>query len=171
MRLTLVTPPAESPLSVGEAKAVCRIDGDDEDLVIQDLIDQAVGYLDGYGGVLGRCLITQTWRADITSLGDRIVLPFPGCTVTSVTYGDVPGAPVPWRWHESLAQPALIAAGGFGRPVSVTFTAGYGGPFDVPAALRRAIQVLVAYWYDNRTGGEPPGFAEMISPFRVRRVF
>lgn len=171
MRLTLVTPPAALPVTLGDAKLHCRVVGDDEDQLIADMVDAAVSYLDGYGGVLGRCLVTQTWRADLLSLADRISLPFPDAQITEMVYTDAAAGPVAWRWHESLAMPALVPLGGMGRPASITFTAGYGGPPQVPAALRLAILRLVAFWYDNRAiGGEPEGFGDVISPFRVRRV-
>lgn len=171
MRLTLVTPPASLPVSLEDARRHCRVVGDDEDELIADMIEAAVSYLDGYHGVLGRCLVTQTWRADLLTLGDRVALPFPDAQITEMVYTDAVAGPVAWRWHESLARPALVPLGGWERPASITFTAGYGTPDQVPAALRQAILRLVAFWFDNRAvGGEPEGFSDVIFPFRVRRV-
>ena len=78
---------------------------------------------------------------------------------------------VAWRWHESLARPAIVPLGGWGRPASITFTAGFGLPHAVPHALKQAILLLVARWYDDRAvGAIPDGFDDLVFPFRVRRL-
>jgi uncharacterized phiE125 gp8 family phage protein len=58
--------------------------------------------------------------------------------------------------------------------VTVTFSAGYGAAADVPQALRHAIYMLVAYWYEQRETAAgrtmtsvPLGFDALIAPFRV----
>lgn len=177
MLLTRVTAPAETPVPLSLVKAHCRIDHDDEDLLLQHYLDAAVSYLDGYSGVLGRCMVTQTWRADITRVGEVIALPFPDIQVTTADFTDATAGALVYEWHESMAFPALIPTGGFGRPASVTFTAGYGGPDDVPAALKDAILMLTLHRYDMRApvvegnmNSVPLGFDAMIAPFRVQRV-
>ena len=67
-RPVLVTPPAETPVSRTEAKAHLRVDGTGDDDLIDGLIDAAVAHLDGYTGILGRCMVTQTWRQWMTDL-------------------------------------------------------------------------------------------------------
>jgi hypothetical protein len=37
---------------------------DDDDEYVDTLIAVATDYLDGYSGVIGRAMITQTWRQD-----------------------------------------------------------------------------------------------------------
>ena len=55
--------------------------------------------------------------------------------VQTATFTDgLPGT-LAWVWHESLAMPALIPTGGWGRPVAVTFTAGFGPPGGGGVAL------------------------------------
>lgn len=178
MRLTLIVPPAVAPVSLEDAKEHLRIaeEVDDEDFLIQTLIDAATQHLDGYRGVLGRCLVTQTWRAEITRLGERLSLPFPDVTVQTAVFTDeLPGA-LEWRWHESLAAPALIPTGGWGRPVAVTFTAGFGSAALVPQPLKLAILLLVDHWFHNRGaigqvgGAVELGFDSLISPYRWRRL-
>lgn len=177
MRLTLLIPPVAAPVSLEDAKAHLRVppDEDAEDLLIGRLIAAAVQHLDGYRGILGRCLVTQTWRAEITRLGERIALPFPDIEIQTAEFTDAPGALV-WTWHESLAAPALIPAGGWGRPVAVTFAAGFGGPEAVPEPLKLAILMLVDHWFNNRgavgDAGGPVALAldSLIAPFRWRRL-
>lgn len=171
MRLILVAPPRELPVTLAQAKVQCRVDSDEDDLLIQGYLDAAVSHLDGYHGVLGRCLVTQTWRADVTAVGERLQLPFPDCTVTAVVHTDLLAGDLAWRWHESLAHPAIVPLGGWGRPASVTFTAGFGPAQAVPHALKQAILLLVARWYDDRAvGAIPDGFDDLVFPFRVRRL-
>lgn len=175
MRLTLVTPPAETPINLREAKEQCRILHDDEDLLIQSYLDAAVSWLDGYSGVLGRCMVTQTWRADITRLGETIALPFPDIQITSADFSDTTGGALAYEMHESLAYPALMPRGGFGRPASVIFTAGYGPAHAVPEALKQAVRLLVQH-FEARDAD--PAYSDrimrsvhaLIAPFRVQRV-
>lgn len=62
MYLTLVTGPATSPVTVADVKAKARIDYADEDALVQAYIDAATTYLDGASGLLGRAIVTQTWK-------------------------------------------------------------------------------------------------------------
>lgn len=53
--------------------------------------------------------------------------------------------------------------------IQITFTAGYGAnASDVPAALRQAIKLLVAHWYQNREAGDPA--ARQIMPMGVKAI-
>ena len=58
----LVTPPSGAVVTLAAAKAHLRVDHDLDDSAIGALIAAAEAHLDGYGGILGRCLLTQTWR-------------------------------------------------------------------------------------------------------------
>lgn len=57
--LTLDTAPTSEPITLAEAKAWARIDGDDEDDLITGLITSARQAAEEY---LRRSLITQTWK-------------------------------------------------------------------------------------------------------------
>lgn len=67
MHVVVITPPTVSPLSLDLAKKHCRVEFDDDDLLIQSLIDTAVSWLDGPGGWLGRCLMPQTLELRLDS--------------------------------------------------------------------------------------------------------
>lgn len=60
--LALVDAPATPVLSLADAKAHLNIvESDDDDDLVEALIDAAIARLDGYAGILGRALVTQTW--------------------------------------------------------------------------------------------------------------
>lgn len=170
MRLTRVTPPAEHPISLQQAKMQCRVDDDYEDDLIQMDIDAAVSWLDGQRGVLRRCIVDQVWRADIDRLGGYVALPFPDVSAVSASFTDDQAGPVDFDRTDC----GLRVRGGFGRPAALTFTAGFGGPDDVPPAICRAILLLVGHFFEVRTGegggGIPREVDELISPFRLLRV-
>lgn len=160
-----VTGPADWPVSLDEVKAQARYSDDDEDALFGALIETAIAWVDGDGGILGRCLINQTWRQDFSGWpeSDVLLLPFPNVSAVTVTY-TTDGAstefaasnyalvemdrgsaviknPVSsWPTHDDI--PA---------PVRVQVTAGYGAsPSDVPAAIRHALKIAVSTWFDNR---------------------
>lgn len=187
----LVTPPAEWPIGLHDfdgALAQARIDSCEEDGLIEAYIEAATAHLDGYSGVLGRCLVSQTWRQDFRCWSDRMRLPLdPVLSIESVTYYDADNTqqtldPGDYALRTDALGPYLEAAPGATWPgicrrsdaVGVTFIAGYGGARDVPAPLRQAIRLLVAYWYATReavnigniTSELPFGVEAMIGPYR-----
>src|SRR5262252_7263299 len=60
--LTIVTPPAVTPLSLDEVKAHLRVATNDQDALITTYLRAATDFIDGEWGFLGRALVTQTWR-------------------------------------------------------------------------------------------------------------
>lgn len=60
--MILVIPPVQELISVDDLKLHLRVLHDDDDLEIQMQIDSAMSWLDGWDGVLGRCIMPQTWR-------------------------------------------------------------------------------------------------------------
>jgi hypothetical protein len=59
MTITRITPPAVLPISLLEAKAIARLDGNDDDAFIAGLVRTAVDHVEQY---LGMSLITSTWQ-------------------------------------------------------------------------------------------------------------
>jgi uncharacterized phiE125 gp8 family phage protein len=182
----LITPPAEL-LSLPEAKVHLRVDHDHEDLLIGGLIAAAVGWMDGWQGVLGRCILAQTWAVQAGALAS-MALPFPDVRSAVVTYLDAAGvsqtvAPADYRVRTVSGHGQLIFADGFaepplqaGRDDAVTVTAVY-GMHSAPAPLRVAAMMLVAHLYRNREAVGPAGIAEvpmgvsaLIAPFRIGLV-
>src|SRR5690606_38428902 len=109
----------------------------------------ATAWLDGYSGILGRALVTQTWRQDFDRFANRLPLPVaPVSAVVSISYFDAgnvqqmldPGV------YELLAdargayvalRPGQSWPATFRRvdAVSIIFTAGYGAAADVPEPI------------------------------------
>ena len=175
MRLVLVTPPAATPITLSEAKAQARVAHDDEDLLIQHYIDAATAWLDGPTGILGRCLVTQTWRAELAAVTGPIWLPFPDTVIGSAVFTDAEGGELIHAVELQDQRPLLRLRSGLGRPAAITFAAGYGAPADVPAAIRQAMLLLVTQWYEHRqvtgTGTALPFAVEaMLAPHRRIRL-
>jgi uncharacterized phiE125 gp8 family phage protein len=155
--------PAETPVSLAEAKAHLRVDHDDQDDLITAQIRAATAYLDGYAGILGRALITQTWRQDFDRFADRLTLPLsPVVTIDSISYFDasdvqhmldpgIYGLLADARSAYVTLQPGQVWPATFRRAdaVSVTFTAGYGSATDVPEPIRQAILLIVQRLFDG----------------------
>lgn len=135
MTPTLITPPADMPVTLDEAKAHCRVDGSEDDALITGLIAGAVGHLDGWTGVLGRCIMPQTWR--VTDSAGEVVLPFPD--VTGATFG---GQPI------AVTQSALGPVVTLAEYGDVTFTCAMSE--RLLATAKVAILLLVGHWYANR---------------------
>jgi uncharacterized phiE125 gp8 family phage protein len=180
--------PAEAPVSLATAKSQLRIDGSDEDTIVQGMLDAAVAYLDGYAGILGRCMVTQTWELTIDTWPSNgiIPLPFPDVSTVAIAYEDangdtqtlassayylspthrgvnvmqMPGA----EWPETEPQGV--------QSVTITFTAGYGGASAVPAPIKQAVIMLTGNLYKNRESTlqsgdvDNPTVMRLLAPYR-----
>ncbi|MFC4623835.1 head-tail connector protein, partial [Daeguia caeni] len=138
--------PATMPVSLSEAKAHLRVDHDDQDDLITAQIKAATAYLDGWSGILGRALITQTWRQEFGRFADHLPLPLaPVTAIDSVSYFDAGNVqqvldPGLYALHTDACgahvepQPGNAWPATFRRAdaVSIIFTAGYGAAADVP---------------------------------------
>ena len=169
-RPVLVTPPVIKPVTLTEVKAALDIGYTAKDDLLNGLIDAATSYLDGWTGILGRCLVEQTWRQDFDSFFACMPLPLlPVLSATSVKYYDSDGAeqtvdPASYsvqandlgsfvRFIDAFSAPGLRAD----QPaVSVTYKAGYAnGGTDpsftstVPAAIKQAMFLMIRQWFDN----------------------
>jgi len=73
--LTLVTPPA-AIFTAANLKAQLRVDGNEEDTMINDYIAAATAYLDGPNGKLNQALMAQTWLWQAPCFASPLRLPF-----------------------------------------------------------------------------------------------
>jgi uncharacterized phiE125 gp8 family phage protein len=184
MPLSLITPPANTPVTLAEARAWLRVDGSEEDVLITALIEAATRRVEFECGL---ALITQRWRylRDCWPRSGWLALPIhPVQAVESLRVLTEDGlTPVPAEAYEAhlAGRPArILAREGFPRPgrgidvVQVELRAGFGdAPADVPAELRQAILLLVAHWFENREGvvatgwqGLPAEAVALMSPWR-----
>lgn len=166
----LVAPPAAPPVSRDEAKAHLRVDHALDDDRIDAAIAGAVGHLDGYTGILGRAIVTQTWRQDFPfwPASRCLRLPLaPVASIVSVTYRPSGGGPAVtvdpegYRLLSGASDPAVLLPVGFSPAldcdapdaIAVEFVAGYGAPDDENwpdpriAALRSALLMIVGDLY------------------------
>ncbi|WP_340583942.1 head-tail connector protein [Brucella pseudintermedia] len=155
--------PATMPVSLAEAKAHLRVDHDDQDDLISAQIRAATAYLDGYAGILGQALITQTWRQDFDRFADRLTLPLaPVTAIDSISYfdaGNVQQVLVPglYALHADACGAYVTRRSGQSWPasfrradaVSIIFTAGYGAAADVPEPIRQALLLIVQRLFDG----------------------
>jgi uncharacterized phiE125 gp8 family phage protein len=182
--LVRVTAPAALPISVAEAKAQMRVEGNDDDTIIERLVNAAVAFVD-VQGVLGRAMITQTWGEWLAPNPSTVLLSLgPVQSVSAIKYYDIDGA---------LQTATLADFNVFGTPNRITITpktskawpitqtrddaikieyvVGYGSTSaSVPQTVRHALLMLVAHWYENRETTQekqmqdlPYGFMEMMN--------
>ena len=142
----LVTPPLEYPVTLEEAKTHLRVDSAEEDTLITALIAAAVGHMDGPTGVLGRCIMPQTWSQEYeTACGDLVLPLAPVSSITSITddFADYrllkDGRGYFLRLNDDASWPT--------GAVVVEFAAGYS---DVPDPLRSAMLLHIGTLFEHR---------------------
>lgn len=169
----LTAAPADDLVTREELKLHLKVDGSDDDALIDTLVSAVAARLDGWSGVLGRCLLTQTWRQDFACwpADGCLRLPFPDVQSVTVTYydeneaeqtvssalyellEDARGAYV--KFKSAFTSPTLDDDRSF--PVSVSLVAGYGNAAsNVPAPIRVGALMTAAHLYQNR-GDMPQG--------------
>lgn len=192
MTAYLLSGPAAEPVSLDDAKAWLKLDTDDEDALVTTLVTAARLHVEG---TTGRALLTQSWRLvldDWPQVG-LVRLPVaPLQSLTAITAYDINGDPVTLAtdgvlWDAQAAPSLLYLPAGFGdevilRPfqgVEIDYVAGYGtDPTEVPATLRQALLLLVAYWFEHRdavvVAGSgsviPSGFGQLVGAYRSIRL-
>jgi uncharacterized phiE125 gp8 family phage protein len=159
MKPVLITPPASGIVALSDVTDDRRIDPDMDNLRITALIAAAGSYLDGWSGILGRCILPQTWAIRQDSLCDSR-LPFPDVRSAVVKYFDASGAeqvldPGAFRLVNDGLSSFLQIVAGFAppavadRPDAVRIEAEFGMD-AVPPAIRQAAILLIGHWYENR---------------------
>lgn len=184
--------PTAYPVSVTEAVAQCRVDTTDENALFQALIEAAVSHVDGYSGVLGRALLTQTWQQSYPGFTTGLRLPVGDLiSISTVTYYDSDNvqqtlSSTVYRGLTDSRGPYVAEKPDQSWPsaytrddaVTVTWTAGYGATAaSVPAAIRHALLLLIGHWYENResvvigapVASLPMAVESLLAPYRLRR--
>jgi hypothetical protein len=157
MTSTLIAGPGAEPVTLAAAKAFCRIDAGDDDALVTALIAAARLHVEG---LIGRALITQTWRLTVPCAPRLVVLP----VIPAMALVEAPDGAV-------LQGDAVLLVEA-GDDVSIDYTAGYGDAGDVPADLKQALLSLVAYWYENRDLAmtSPAGVDRLLASYKRVRV-
>jgi len=166
MGLTLITPAAEEPITVAEAKASpsLRVAVATDDTDIGSLIATARMQVEDY---TSHALVTQTWELVLDGFptgGIKIPVP-PLQSVASIKYIDTDGVEQTLDTLlyavDSDSIPALVVpAYGETWPatrdeinaVRVRYVAGFGAKADVPEDIKTCIKSIVGATYDNSQG-------------------
>jgi uncharacterized phiE125 gp8 family phage protein len=185
----IVSGPAETPISLAEAKKQLRVDWPDDDTEITSKISGAVLMAEQY---LQRKLVTQTWKMFLDSWPASIKVLFGDLqSVTHVKYTDseevqytfdsskylvdtdsVPGRII-LKTNETWPTDTLSPK----NPIEVQFVTGYGAAADVPQDIKDAILITVSdrfnyrenFVLNNKMNVEqlPDGTKSLLYPHRV----
>lgn len=170
MGLTLLTAPAEEPVSLAEARAHLRVDTVDDDALIGALIVAAREVAETR---TGRALVTQRWRLTLDTWPDagdgypgatQILLPKPPlASVDAISYLDANGTrqtldPSAYQiildTLVGIVQPAYATSWPACRAtpgsIRIDYTAGYGTAAAVPQTLKAWMLLAIATWYAQR---------------------
>lgn len=179
MSVTLMAPPALEPVSLAQMKDHLRVEHASEDTLISAYITSGRLHIEAF---LSKVLIWQNWRINFDRLpvGKAVHLPLaPILALNTVSFyteqtGPNTIPPVDYtidldsfrpRFLLHLQRQNLRAFGAYELDV----TAGYGpAAEDVPADIRQALRLLVAYWYENREAATPLAREHM--PHGVRTI-
>ena len=164
--MQLITPPVGPVVSLPELKAHLRVDGSDEDALIQSLETAAVAYLDGWGGVLGRAIKAQTWRWELDHWGE-FLLPLPDVSAVAVTYLDANGDEQPATsvtLRQAAGRTVVAIDGPTADRIFINMTAQMRA--DKLPTAQMIVKLIVAAWYDDRTADVPPAAHALISSIR-----
>ena len=206
MNAILIAAPAAEPVALADAKTWLRVDTDDEDAAIAALVVAARQTVEaatrrllvtqtwrialdrwpfagGSDGSLGSLAVPP--RPAVMEL--RIALA-PLQSIAAARVYDSGGQPQAlqstlWRLLGAPDEARLVFAAPPPNPgvtaggVEIDAIVGYGAESDVPAALRQAILMLVANWYENRgdvdavgSASVPKPVAALIAPYRRGRL-
>jgi uncharacterized phiE125 gp8 family phage protein len=187
MALKLITAPTEEPVTLTQVKLHCRVDGSDEDALLNLAIVAARRAAEGR---TSRALVTQTWELALDAFpAAEIDLPMPPVqSITSVKYLDTSGVEqtidaANYALDTYGMRPWLVPAYGYAWPASlasanavkIRFVAGYGAAAAVPDDIKAWMLLAIGTLYANRetiaTGqvAELPGgfWQSLLDPYRV----
>lgn len=184
MTLFPTAPPVAEAVTLAEAKAHLRVDGNDEDALIAQLITVAREHIERETGLV---MIAGSFRLCLDEWPTDGVIRI-GCgpvrEVTGVTVYDGQGSPAAVSLADHLldgeARPARLwlrdppAPGRTLNGIEIDFVAGFGpSGADVPDTLKRAMLLHVAAMFSLRgsipvaaqPAAVPPGYERLIGPF------
>jgi len=162
--LIRIKAPSLLPVGLSEVKAHLRLDHAHEDEYLRSLVLAAAGFVEEY---LGMSLLTQSWRLvwekekacppQLSGGGEdvsSVPLPYPPLrAILGVNRLMATGGKKPIRRHRLELNhqiPRLVFAN-VPEPVEIEFEAGHGDhPTDIPPAIRQAVLMSVADFYENR---------------------
>lgn len=193
--LSLITPPAIEPVTLSEAKLHCRIDLDADNNLVSSLISAARSHCENY---CHRALINQTWMisydAEEFPTDTTIFLPYGKIqSIDSIKTYDLENVATTFdsasyrltnRGHIALNESYDWPTGDRSiDSVEIRYVVGYGSlAADVPQAIRQAILMTVAHFYENREASGDPvagdqtgnllplGVPALLSPYKIYAI-
>lgn len=158
-----VAAPTQLPIELADAKAHLRVDDVESDALITAAIEGVTAHLDGYGGILGRAIITQRWREYRpfwpASRSAELTLA-PVASIVSIVARKPDGSsltldPASYRLLAGASRPTVLFGLAVDLPgldcapdaVAITYEAGYGAPADLPGSLRSAMLLMIGDLY------------------------
>jgi uncharacterized phiE125 gp8 family phage protein len=180
--------PTEEPINLEDAKAHLRVDHDEDDDYILNLIMVACQYAET---VTHRALITQTWIYYLDDFpdDDYIEIPYPPLqSVTSLKYTDYNNTQTEWANTNYIVDTAslpgkIVLAYGISwptatlypsNPIEITYVCGYGTPDDIPESIKQGMKLDIGDMYENRETiivGQPIAHLDALEriymPYRV----
>jgi uncharacterized phiE125 gp8 family phage protein len=163
VKLKTITPPAERPLSLAEARKALKIDDDSNDDEVDSLVTQAVEYCEGYQN---RKFVTQTLEVYLDSFPNGSIK-FTDCSpvqsIESIKFIDFEGTEHTFdssnyslddvsfvhkidlaygkSWPSAILKPT--------NGVKIQFVAGYGDATAVPETVKWAMILHMKLLYDD----------------------
>lgn len=144
---TLVTGPEGPVVSLEDLKAFLRVDHDDEDDLIVAFETAAVSWLEGPNGVLGRCIMPQTWSIALRGSGPHS-LPFPDASEIEAEIDGVAQDVIDVTHMGGTGSSVMIPSAS--SDDMVTISAVYGLPESRIPAVQMVVKLLVGHWYAHR---------------------
>lgn len=160
MTWSVVTQPAEEPISLADAKTHLRVDDPAEDSLIQVFITAARQHVEN---VCERALMPQVWQEQMPSFPASIELRGGVVSaVQSVIYIDQDGVQKildPSAYYAWLAArpPQIYPIGSWpatrdqADAITVQYAVGYADAASVPGPLRAAMLLIIGDLYSNRS--------------------
>lgn len=182
----VTTNPLIEPITLEELKLFARIDGTDEDDLLNSFIESARRATENY---LRRALINQTITMKMDWWpGRKVELPMPPLvSITAVEtldeddtattyssdnyYTDTVSDPGVLYLKQGVAEPENTDRNYMG--FQIRYVAGYGSKMtDVPAVIRDGIKLWATAIYENRFQSDdpPPEAVNMLYPYRFERI-
>lgn len=187
MNRVVTVKPTDPSIPIMVARDHLRLDDDSSDAIVSGAIQGAASFIQNR---TQRTLITTIYELSLNDWLPQIFLKLPPLvTVDSVKYDDVDGneqtlsaslyevgteIEIPFiKIKPNQSFPSLDESVTLNR-VRVTYTAGYGGPEDIPEDIHNALLLIIGDLYENREAVSQgsvyqanPTVSNLIQPYRV----
>lgn len=174
MNLSVTTAPASEPVSLVEAKTMCRISHDDEDALLSIFIQRAREQVEND---TRRALFTQTLRLKLDEFPfcERYIeLPRPPLqSVSSITYVDTSGTTQTWSSSyytvDTTAEPGKVhltydaewpTTRCIANAVTINYIAGWTSN-TMPASVKHLMLLLIGHANEHREAAAEELFKEI----------